>query len=190
MPFAQLAPFFALFYCFNKDFRSALLICGLLTLTQTYASSTPTTLNPHLDIQQHWYTSQLSPSLTLALSDNNDVAQKEITTIHNGGYSQPLNQNLNLFMEAGGIETTLSPANNQVHYHLTSGVRYLINRYASVESRLTQMSLKIDSSLLNQTHTNLGVNTSYRLLTTLDVNAGLEMQLSDQLLYLGVNYRF
>jgi hypothetical protein len=93
-------------------------------------------------------------------------------------------------MEAGGIETTLSPANNQVHYHLTSGVRYLINRYASVESRLTQMSLKIDSSLLNQTHTNLGVNTSYRLLTTLDVNAGLEMQLSDQLLYLGVNYRF
>lgn len=190
MPHARLAPLSQPLYWLSEHFRAALLICGLLTLTQAYANSTPTTLNSHLDIQQHWYTSQLSPSLTLALSDNNESAQEEMSAIHNGGYSLPLNQNLNVFMEVGLIETTALFSSNQVHYHLTSGVRYLINPHVSVESRLTQMSLDLDSSVLNQRHSNLGLNTSYRLLTNLDLNAGLEMQLSDQLLHFGVNYHF
>lgn len=148
------------------------------------------------ELSNQWYVSQLSPSFHLLLNEQNvsaDTEQERIVSGVNGGYSYPIADNLNWFMEAGlasprEAQGSSAPENNL--YHMSTGVSYLFSNRLIVESKITQMRLSLTPQQLDTHNTSLGFATSYKIIQNLNVKAAVDMQLEHQIMHLGLDYSF
>ncbi|MCE0557501.1 MULTISPECIES: YfaZ family protein [unclassified Motilimonas] len=169
------------------------LICNLTAAyAESYSHQSPTT--ERSEITQQWYVSRLSPSFNFLLNQQEPLGDHDIERTSSsmiGGYKWPINQNFDVFMEAGFSDSNqIKETNSQAQYHLSTGVSYHITPQFRLESRITQMSLKPSKAAISASETNLGFATSYELIQNLDVKAGVEMQLQHQIMHLGLDYRF